>query len=72
MFVEYISILLLCAYLLNRAAPPHTVAEFIEQEIKQNGIDYYLEGKQGQQWVVEGFTNLKQTVKPALISPVSK
>lgn len=58
--------------LLNKATPPHNVAEFIEQEIKWNGIDYYLDSKQGQQWVWEGFTNLKQTAKPSLISPVSK
>lgn len=58
--------------LLNKAAPPHTVAEFIEQEIKQNGIDYYLDSKQGQQGVWEGFTNLKQTLKPAPISPILK
>lgn len=57
--------------LLKKATPPHNVAEFKEKESKRNGTDYYLDSKQGQQGVWEGFTNLKQTASPALISPSS-
>lgn len=58
--------------LLKKATPPHNVAEFKEKESKRNGTDYYLDSKQGQQGVWEGFTNLKQTASPTLISLVSK
>lgn len=57
--------------LLKKATPPHNVAEFKEKESKRNGTDYYLDSKQGQQGVWEGFTNLKQTASPTLISLVS-
>lgn len=57
--------------LLNKATPPHNV-EFKEKESKRNGTDYYLDSKQGQQGVWEGFTNLKQTASPTLISRVLK
>lgn len=63
----FIIIITLC--LLKKTASPHNVAEFIEKEIKENGIDYYLDSKQGQQEVWEGFTNLKQTAKPRVYFP---
>lgn len=47
LFAELI-FLLLCAY-LTKQLHQHIVAEFIEPEIKWNGIDYYLDSKQGKQ-----------------------
>lgn len=65
--VFFFIIITLC--LLKKTASPHNVAEFIEKEIKENGIDYYLDSKQGQQGVREGFTNVKQTAKPRIYFP---